>query len=58
MKFCMLTKVSAERAGGYLKCTYPHFVPDVVITLEHGEVMLYGYDETVTIHQLFGQIAG
>lgn len=57
MKFCPHRRLWSQGSQETQQCTYPHFVPDIVIALEHGEVMLYGHDETVAIHQSFGQIA-
>ena len=54
MKFWS-SEESTERPRNFGKITYPHFVPDIIITLKHGEVMLDWHDETVSIHQLLGQ---
>jgi len=29
--------------------THPHFIPDIVISLQHRKVMLYGHNETMTV---------
>ena len=41
-----------------LRLTYPHFVPDIVVTLEHGKVVLYWHNEAMSVYQFLGQSAG
>lgn len=32
--------------------THPNFVPDIIVCFQHGEMMLYWYDKTMTRNKL------
>ena len=47
MKFCGNVSEIGERPPSE---THPNFVPDIIVSLEHRQVVLYRDNETMSVH--------
>ena len=50
MKFCGAVSETEECP---LAKAYPNFIPNVIISLKHRHVVLYWYNEAMSIHKAF-----